>query len=173
MSSLAYNQFQFSLIKKKVSLFAVMDIGSSGAVTLKQWSPSVGASAGTYSNAQTSPANAFSPAGTQGIASVVKETAAGQYTATFQGSFARLLGIRASFLVPTSGIPAAPIVGVVGVTPGVANSPGTVTFQFSAPQVTTSQFGTGTTVTLGSVATNPASGERIIVEFVLDDSSTI
>jgi hypothetical protein len=61
----------------------------------------------------------------------------------------------------------------VGVTPGVASAPGTITVQLAAPQVTTAQFGTGTDATLGSVATNPANGERIIFEYVLDDSSAI
>lgn len=157
MSNLAYNQFDFSVIKKKVTLYAVVDVGGSGAVTLKQWTPSVGASAGTYSSAQTTAANAYSPAGTQGIASVTKETAAGQWTFTFQGSFARLLGARATCLVPTTGISAAPDLGVVGVTPGVASAPGSVTIALS----------------LNGAAANPASGERVIVEFVLDDSSTI
>jgi hypothetical protein len=173
MSSLAYTQFDFSLVRKKVTLFAVVDIGASGAATLKQWTPPAAAVAGAYSDAQTTPANAYSPAGTQGVATVTKEATAGQYTFTFQGSFTRLLGARHTCLVPTTGLPAAPILGVVGVTPGVASAPGTITVQLAAPQVTTAQFGTGTDATLGSVATNPANGERIIFEFVLDDSSAI
>lgn len=173
MSAAPYTQFDYSLIKKKVSLFAVLDIGLSGAVTLKQWTPPRAGVAGAYSNAVTSQTTPYVPTGTQGVASATKESTAGQYTLGLQQGFQRLLGVKATFLVPTTGIPAAPIVGVVGISPGVDSNPGTITLQFSAPQVTTAQFGTGTDATLGAVATNPASGERIIVELILDDSSTI
>lgn len=158
MSALAYTQFDFSLIRKKVTLYAVVDIGASGACTLKQWNPPTAGAAGSYSSAGTSQASPYSPTGTQGIASVTKESTAGQYTFVFQGSFARLLKADFTPLVATTGVSAACKLGVIGTAPSVTSNPGQVTVQL---------------VDYAGNAVNPASGERIIFEFVLDDSSTI
>lgn len=158
MSALPYTQFDFSLVRKKVTLYAVCDIGASGAVTLEQWTPPVNSSAGSYASASTSPANAYSPTGTQGVASVTKESTAGQYTFVFQGSFARVLKADFTPLVATTGVSAAAKLGVVGTSPSVSSAPGTITIQL---------------VDYAGIAVNPASGERIIFEFVLDDSSAV
>mgnify|MGYP001593161008 CR=1 FL=1 len=156
MASAAFRQFQYSLLAKRVDLWAVVAVGAAGAVTLKQWSYTTGGAAGSYGNAQTSPADAFSPIGTQGIKSVTKEATAGQWTWVFQNSYQRLLGVDVTCMVATTGISAAPDIGVISTTPAVASNPGTFV----------------TALSLNGVAANPASGELLVVHFTLDDSDT-
>jgi hypothetical protein len=86
------NDGQF--LEKRRTLYAVMDFGSSGAVTLKTWTPSQGGVAGSYSAAPSG--------GTQGIASVAKQ-ATGKYLITLQDGYQRTLGLRASWQAALSG----------------------------------------------------------------------
>jgi hypothetical protein len=148
----------YSLNKQRVTLYAVMNIGASGAVTLQAWTPTAAQVTGAYSAAASSTSSALSPGGAQGIQSVSKESTAGQYTVALQDTYQRLLGVRATSIVATTGIPAAPDVGVVK--PSGVNgltTQNTVVVQFSA----------------AGVATDPASGEQILLEITLDKSGVI
>lgn len=159
MANSAFNSYSYSVLKKHVQLYAVVTIGSSGACTLKQWSPTSAGVAGAYTAAGTT-AGPFSPAGTQGVAGIVRHSA-GLYTITLQNPFQRLLGLRVT-QISSTGIPTAPIVGVLSTGTDVTTSTGgTIKFQFSA-----AQSSSVTTLT----ATDPASGDTLLIEIDLDDS---
>lgn len=80
MANRWFNQFQGTLEKSVVTLFAEIAIGATGAPTLTRG---------------------------KGVASIVRDSA-GTYTLTLQDSYPRLLGWRFGFLV--DGDPAAPLV---------------------------------------------------------------
>lgn len=162
MANAAFTQFNYSLFKKQVTLVAVVDIGSTGACTLEAWSPSTAGANGSYAAASAT-ASAFTQAGTQGVASISR-TSAGLYVLTLQNAYQRLLGVKVT-VVSTTGIPVAPVVGVVsGGTNVTTSTGGVITLQFSAA--------TGASTTT-LVATDPGNGERLLIEISLDDSQTI
>lgn len=159
MGSSTFTPESYSLQKQRMTLFAVLNIGGTGAVTLQSWSPTSGQVTGAYSAASTSGANSYSPGGAQGVASVSR-VSAGLYTVTLQEGYQRLLGVHPTFLVPTTAIPAAPVMGVVKPA-GTGGSLGTNLNSFNV------QFSTG------GVATDPASGEQIILKIDVDKSGVV
>src|SRR5690242_3438888 len=94
------NQGRYSLLKGLTDVFAVVNVGAGGAVTLQQWIyPSLGTTAAlayTYSAAPTTGGSLSWPGRTaQGEAGIysVARTAAGLWTVTFQDFWDRLVGL--------------------------------------------------------------------------------
>lgn len=111
MAQRYYQQFQKTLVKEVVSVFAKVSIGASGAPTLLNY------------------------ASCQGIMSIVRNSA-GQYTLVLGqptpvpghvDQYAFLLNVEQSIIF--SGIPAAPIFSVVSES---VSSAGSITFQYSS-----------------------------------------
>lgn len=157
MADTAWTQEAYSVLKKKVTIVMVVDFGTTGAPTLKTWNPGSGINASSYTTAPAS-ANSLSPGGTAGVASITRNSQ-GNFTAALNfGSYQRLIGLRSTYSVPTTGTPAAPGIGIVTPAGGVDN-PG---------KITSVNF-----VTLnGSLAaTDPVSGEQGTFIFEFDDSA--
>lgn len=89
----------------------------------------------------------------KGVKSITRSSA-GKYVITLQDSYARLLMVKHAFINATA--PASPSSYIVSQTVGTANPP-TITVQFNA----------------AGTATDPASGEEALIQFVLSDSSAI
>lgn len=127
MANRQFTQFGLTLEKRVVSIYAKVAIGASGAPTL-------------------------STANSKGVTSVSRNSA-GDYTFTFQDRYVKLMSIKMTAQSST-GLPAAPIVGVK------ANSISTAR---TLKLVTTTAGG-------GS-ATDPGNGETLFFEFVFGDST--
>jgi hypothetical protein len=160
MGNANFTQFSYGMLRKPVKLVAAVAIGGTGAPTLKAWSPATGGAAASYSNATTPPGpNAFSPPGTQGVASISRG-GTGLYDIVLQGAYQRVVGVKQT-TINTTGISAAPDVGIVQATPGsgfVAGSDNkTIRVQMTA----------------GGIAADPASGDIVLFTLELDDSSAV
>lgn len=176
MSNHDFTQFDYSLNKKKVTLYAVVNFGATGAPTLEQWSPPTAGAAGSYSAAIVTPVpySAYSPPGTQGIRGIVRNST-GNYTITFQQNHVRLLGINPTWAdsatiaaanVTAFGVPE-PLVKVIGNTTNVTTIPnGTLSFSVWAPTP-------GSPAVFPYVATDPLTGSQLLLEIVVDDSPVI
>lgn len=123
------NQFSYSYEKNKTVIFGRVTIGASGAPTLDL-------------------------PNSKGIASVVLNGTAGNYTITLKERFYRFFGLDARFLV-ASGLPASATVAVVS--QAVNASTPTIVIQCST----------------GGVATNPASGEEMDLVIYLKNTSAL
>jgi len=151
MSNRNYIQFQYSLEKKWVSLFATLNFGATGAVTLQQWQAGTFGGAAAYAAAATS--------GFKGIAKVVL-TSTSTYTFTLQDRFVRLLSASVTMIGTSATAVAAP--GWQVVSTGTNLSPAVIT---TAPTIQVVYYNTS-----GS-ATAPGSGEQHLWQFDLADSS--
>lgn len=123
------SQFNFSNSAKTVTLRATLNFGAAGAVTV---------ASGTG----------------MGIASVVKQAAAGTYKITLDRAFNSLMAFHRTTVRTDGSAPAAPSSYLSDVS--VSNS--------AAPSITMVLNSAGT-------ATNPASGESALIEIILNDSS--
>lgn len=149
-----FQQFPKTIVKEPVFLWGVINVGATGAPTLEKWVPAVGGG-GAYSAAATSGTDY----GWQGILSISR-TSTGLYVLTLKQSFQRLLSFRATFLSAT-GAAAAPIVGVLSGTSDTnvgSNTTPKVSFLCQSA---------------AGVAADPASGEQMIVELVLQNSTSV
>lgn len=121
-------QFRYSYERDLVDIYARVVIGASGAVT-------------SYSG--------------KGIASVVKEATAGQYTINLQDNFNLLMDVSL-MSQNASGISLAPIVGILADNISSSTAPG-VTIQMA---------------TEAGVAGNPASGDVLLIKISARNAST-
>lgn len=128
MANRFFESRRYSLEKQIVELFFKFAVGASGAPTLDALN-------------------------SKGIKSVARNSA-GNYTVTLQDQYSKFLSLDAKEL-GASGIPAAPVVGVVS--QAVGNSTPTVVVQFSS----------------GGVATDPDSGSTIHGKIALGNTSAI
>lgn len=103
MANRTFMDRQYTLIKRKVELFAAVSVGAAGAVTLQKWNyPTFGstvAPASTYTAAPTTtPTGGGYPlqyqTGAEGIRSVTR-TAAGLWTVKLQDNYVRVLQVSA------------------------------------------------------------------------------
>lgn len=107
MASRSYDQQDLSIVKQPVSLWAVVNVGAAGAVTLQKWNFSaLGSSATpakTYTAASVGPTTfpgwpQCYQSGAEGVYSVVR-TNTGLWTLTLQDQYQRLLGMTAHISV--------------------------------------------------------------------------
>lgn len=142
MANRFFDQFYQTLDKGVVSLFAVVNFGASGAPTLQKWDPS----ARSYS--------AASSTGFRGIKTITR-TSAGTYDVTLQDSYNRLLQLNYTF--QNASAAAAPLV--------IVQTPNTNLNSTTAPKFSMTFLNTS-----GS-ATDPASGEQVVFEIILQNST--
>lgn len=117
----------FALAKEMVTLQAKVTIGASGAPTLDTTAPN-----------------------STGIASIVRDSA-GVYTLTLSRAYRALLGANFTFM-SSSGIPAAPSVGLKSATDVTATTP--------VVKFTCSTAG-------GGAATDPGNGETMLISLLV------
>ncbi len=145
MANRNFVEEQYTLLKGVVHLFARVSVGGTGAVTLQSWDPVAKAYA-------TAPTNGFG-----GIKSVVR-SAAGKWTVTLQDTYQRFLAAYCT-QSNSGGASTAPFLMV--------DSAGDVTLA-SAPTIKL----VFTAVAAGS-ATDPASGDKVDLHFILSNSSAL
>ncbi len=150
MSNRYWDQFQFTMERRVINLYAQVSFGASGAPTLGSWQ----IASRSYTAA---PTTGSSPAqvGARGVKTIVR-TAPGTYTITLQDNYFRFLGCSPSF--QNSGAAAAPLT----ITP--------------SPDANLSTAGGGSFqlifLNTAGTATDPANGEKVILNIQLQDSST-
>lgn len=171
MADRSFQDKQYALIKREVKLYAAVDVGVGGAVTLMKWNyPTFGAGASanisprTYSAAPLAtalPTGNANPlqynAGAEGVRSVVR-TGTGAWTIKLQDNYQRLLDV--SYL--TENVSGASTV----VSCARLASAGSVNFN----AVGGSEFAVLFSSAAG-VAADPASGDRILLSFTLADAT--
>ena len=136
MANRWFDQFQYAYEKDTVSVYGYVDIGASGAVS--------GYSGG-------------------GIASVVKESTAGQYTITLSDKFSRFLDFAAQVVDDA-------ISQIMNVQ--VLENPATIQADVATGKSLTMQCLTFTSSSNPTkVAGNPADGARIMFKFVFRNTS--
>jgi hypothetical protein len=167
MANHAFTQFSYSLEAKKVTLYAAIKFGVSGAPTLQQWVPPLPPqTTGTYVAAVG--AGGGMPGGFGGVAKVVRNSA-GDFTLTLQESYQRLLGIRSVFTNTKALGVAAPDMVVASDGTDVAGAK-TIEVVFEQAQMPASTVA-GTPIV--NAPTDPASGELVILTIELSDSTAI
>ena len=164
-------EFSYGYELGRITLTAVVNIGSSGAPTLEQWNVpveggSTGATAGFYSAASTSTANG-AVKGTQGVASIAR-VSEGYYTITLQEPCQRLLDFHVTQIInnltAADLVPSAPDIIVQGSSTltdptGLLSTAGTPVITFAC--------------SLDGVLAEIASGTQLLITLVLSDSTTI
>lgn len=152
----------YSAIKKKVDIYAILDMKGAADPTLMAWTPSTGGVAGSYSAAITSAPTVGGSAGTQ-LTLSVSRSAQGKFVITPQKKGQRLLFGGAWFSVPAavnSGLPNC--AGAFEITPsGGIDAPGT----FSSVTIGTVDFA-------GALA-DPTDGSQMKLLLVVDQSGVI
>lgn len=165
MADRTFQPLSFTLVKRKVELYAAVSVGAVGAVTLQKWNyPTFGnatAPAQTYTAATTATAGLGNRgflqynAGSEGVYSVTR-TGAGLWTVKLQDNYQRCLGVTVNGQL-AGGLSA--IVGV-GVNSTVTNM--------------SSQGGSVIGLALLSAtaaALDPANGEVMLLTFTLADAT--
>jgi hypothetical protein len=156
---------QYTLVKGQVSLYCAVSVGALGAVTLQRWNypqmGQTGGSARTYTAAPTTGGGASFPLtaaqGAEGIFSVAR-TGTGLWTVTFQNAYQRLIGIK--FYSSLAG-------GLSTITAIHENTTITNMNSGSPPRSVI-----GLTLMSGTAtAADPASGERMNLEFTLQNNT--
>jgi hypothetical protein len=147
MANRFLQQFRFGFEKMPVDVYAVINIGASGAPTLEAWTPSTGGG-GSYAAAQST--------GFRGVKSIVRN-GTGDYTLTLQDSYQRLVGFDVTFQSATTAKAVAPIVSIQGTGTTLGTSTGG-TIRFF-------------TQSAANTAADPASGEVMLIHVALQNST--
>jgi hypothetical protein len=151
MANRQFQQFQGSLEKGLVRLCCRVSVAGGGAVTLQKWNPATR----TYTSAPTSGVGSYS-VGAQGIKTVAR-TGTGAWTVVLQDSYQRLLGVHVTSTA-ASGVLTVVGVGVDATTDVTSNSAPTIKLLFNSATAT---------------AADPASGDKIDLEFLLQNSASV
>lgn len=144
MANRQFQQFEGALAKGVVTLYGRVSVAGSGAVTFQAWNPAT---------------RAYATAGSSGYGGIksVARTATGAWTVTLQDSYQRLLG--ASFICSNSTGAATVVAMAVDSDCNVnSNTAPTVFLVFSSATAT---------------AADPASGDKIDLTLVLQNSSAL
>ena len=146
-------------LEKRRTVYAVIDFGNTGAPTLKKWTPTSNGVAGSYATAPTG--------GTQGVASIARE-AQGKYLLALQDGYQRLVSLKATWQrAASTGTPVAPAAPLVTLVSDKTN----VTTTGSNPKsIELATFAATSSSVTTLAPTDPANGERLFLEIVLDDS---
>ena len=155
----------YSIAKRLWRVYAAVAVGAAGAVTLKKWVyPTLGAGANARTYQDAASANALPSgnpyplqygAGAEGVRSVAR-TAAGLWTIKMQDAYQRVLSVYAQ------GMLAGGLSAIVGC--------GRNTSVDSMSANGGSEFGISLLSATG-VAADPANGETILLEIVLQDAT--
>ena len=153
-------QETYQAIKGLTTLFATVNVGAAGAVTLQSWNPATT----KYVAAPTGATGNFSilANGSAGISTVTKNGTAGNWTTLFQYPFTRCISVTATVLGAGGSLSTA-VAGIQLISSSIATNPNT----FS---VVTQIFNN---IGAGNVAADPASGDQVTLCFLLQNSSAI
>jgi hypothetical protein len=151
MANRTFQQFQNSLEKGLVHLIARVSVAGGGAVTLQKWNPA----SRTYTSAPTSGVGSYS-VGSQGIKTVAR-TGTGAWTIVLQDSYNRLVD---AWFTSTA---------ASGTTTVIAMGVDAATDVTSATAPTIKVLLNSATAT----AADPASGDKIDLHFVLQNSGSV
>lgn len=160
MANRSFTETHFSLLKREVKLRCVVSVGAAGAVTLQEWIYPVfggGVNARTYGAAPTTGGGTYPnryAQGAEGVYSVVR-TATGLWTVTLQDNYQRLVGLYGHSSL-AGGLSAIDYVAENTTITNMTATNGSVV---------------GVALLLNSVATDPASGERITLTLELQDTT--
>lgn len=162
MANRSFIDKSYTMVKREVRLYAAVDVGVEGAVTLQKWNYPVfggGTNARTYTAAPTTPAGQGYPlqyqTGAEGVRSVTR-TAAGLWTIQLQDNYQRVLRVDAQ------GQLAGGTSAIVGV--GLDSS----TTDMDATDG--SEVGIAL-LSATATALDPADGETILLTFTLADAT--
>lgn len=163
MANRTLNRDRGAILKGLVDLYAVVDVGAAGAVTLQQWNyPSLGqlsTVANTYSAAPTTGGGTSWPKryeqGEAGIYSVAR-TGAGLWTVTLQDSYLRLLELTGF----------ATLAGGTSAIVSVAQNSTITDLDATGGSVIGVALLSAT-----ATALDPADGERLVLKFTLQHAS--
>jgi hypothetical protein len=150
MANRLYTEFSYSLEKRQINLFAKISFGAAGAPTLQQWDPR----ARTYSTANT--------AGSKGIKSVTR-VSAGLYTVNLLDPYNHFIQGSITFLNAAAAAAPLQFWPTTDTTCNQTGTPGSST----GPSVQIQFANTSGT------ATDPGSGEAVIINLTFTDSTAI
>jgi hypothetical protein len=166
MADRAFQPLNFTLVKKKVELFAAVSVAAAGAVTLQKWNyPQLGqtaAPAQTYTAAPVGVTGLGNRgwqqyiSGAEGVFSVTR-VSAGRWTIKLQDNYQRLLGIA---FTEVGAVIGSPVVVACSVNGNVTN------MQTQGGSVIDIQFGSAT----GTPA-DPGVGSTMLLTFTLADAT--
>jgi hypothetical protein len=156
---------QYTMIKRRVELYAAVLVGAAGAVSLRRWNyPTLGGGTNARTYTAAPPANALPTgapyplqygAGAEGVRSVTR-TGAGLWTVQLQDAYQRVLG--------------------VSVTTDVAGGLATVVHAALNTTITNLATVGGSTIgvallSAAGVAADPTAGDLILLRFDLADAT--
>lgn len=163
MANRTFQERQFGLVKRKVSLYPVVSVGAAGAVTLqKRTFTATGATLVASSSLGAAPTTGVGYAKGDGAGTAsVSRTGTGAWTVTLSDSYQYLLGVS---IVQTSNATGAITAGMVGIVSGTTNV------------TTNTSVGSGgvVAIVLSSAAgtpADPASGDVLTLEVILGDAT--
>jgi len=164
MANRTFVELNYTLVKRKVELYAAVSVGAAGAVTLQKWNyPTLGggANAQTYTAAPSATAGVGNRyplqynSGAEGVYSVTR-TGAGLWTVKLQDNYQRCLGVTAN------GQLAGGLSAIVGV--GLNSTITDMTAQGGSVLGLALLSATGT-------ALDPAADELMLLAFILADAT--
>lgn len=152
MANRNFTQFQFSLVKGVVQLWARVTVAGGGAVTLTKWNPA----SRSYTAAPTTGTGPYA-IGCEGIKSITRNSA-GVYSFVLQDTYQRLLNVCCTASNAT-GLPTTPMIGLWSTATDVTSA--------TAPTIKL------TMLSASATAADPASGDVLNFIFVLQNASVI
>ena len=165
MANRTFIDSNFTIVKRKVELYAAVSVAAAGAVTLQKWVyPTFGAGPlnRTYTTAATPaavPTGAAYPlqysGGAEGVLSVTR-TGAGLWTVVFQDNYQRCLGVQANGQL-AGGLSAIVNVGLNSTITSMAAAGGSI-------------LGLALLSATGT-ALDPAAGETMLLTFTMADAT--
>lgn len=162
MATRQFMDVNFTILKRKVELYAAVSVGAAGAVTLQRFNyPSLGGGPNAYAystaaggTVATSWPNVYA-AGAEGT-KIVTRTGTGAWTITLQDNYVRLLGVE-YVIQNATGVP---VVGDMGINSTLVNMTAAGGSVFGV------QF-----ADFAGLAVDPASGDLVLLTFTLQDAT--
>jgi len=184
MSSVPHPE-SYSAIPYRVTAYAVIDFGATGACTLQKWNPQTINAAATYSAAATSEPSVGSVQGSQLVKSISR-TSTGIYVLTMQKAYQRLLGISPTWVQTSALVTTNLAAATSGIVSGEPVPLVSLTYATAAAYLTDIQTAAGGFLTFNTtsmstatppifprVVCDPTSGMRLILRVDLDATGTI
>ena len=155
MADRQFQQINYSLEKSLVRLYCAVSVGAAGAVTLQKPPSLSNSGVGSYTAAATGGVPLHSN-GWQGVSTITR-ISTGVYTFTLQDAYQRLLGVKV-IAQNATGLPTAFSVGLWNSTNVTSNT---------APIIKL------TMLSATATAADPASGDTLYFEFILQNSTAV
>lgn len=151
MANRSFMQWQYSMVKGRVTLFARITIGATGAPTLTKWNPGTG----TFTAAPTTGIGPYA-IGCEGVKSVSR-VSTGVYVLLLQDTYQRLLDLDMT-VANATGLPTTPGIGQWTTGTDVRTLATGIKF---------------TTMSSSATAADPASGDVLYLQIDLQNAAVI